>query len=227
MTTLSVQRLIAENNQKRALLTKENEAYYTDLLVYTRLQWRLSEKQSEEILMEMLDHLLDAQAEDKSAKEVFGEDVFSFADDLIEEIAEEKPRNIVLFLGGLALNLLGWFLVIRAGILTVIGFFTNIKTEINIFHTSIVSLAIIGFVFLNIWFIFRIIKQDLFKEEKEKQWKQMLKTGSMAAISMAAVLILTKFTPEIGLSFPLSPTLSFILGSFLLVSYYIVKKLKE
>ena len=60
--------LIEENNKKRKLLTKENEAYYDDLLVYIRLQLTLSEQQSEEVLMEMLDHLIEGQMKEKRLK---------------------------------------------------------------------------------------------------------------------------------------------------------------
>ena len=42
--------LIEENNRKRKLLTKDNEAFYDDLLIYIRLQMSLSEQQSEEVL---------------------------------------------------------------------------------------------------------------------------------------------------------------------------------
>lgn len=68
---MNVDMLIEENNRKRELLTPENEKYYDDMLIYIRLQWRLSEQQSEEVLMEILDHLLHGQEEGKTAKDMF------------------------------------------------------------------------------------------------------------------------------------------------------------
>ena len=58
---MKAKQLIEENNRKREQLTPENEKYYGDMLIYIRLQLSLSEQQSEEVLMEMLDHLLDGQ----------------------------------------------------------------------------------------------------------------------------------------------------------------------
>ncbi|WP_347835339.1 hypothetical protein [Gracilibacillus sp. JCM 18860] len=66
--------LIEQNNQKRKLLNEENKKVYEEMLLYVRLFFNKSEQESEEILMELLDHLLDAQGEGKSAKEVFGDD---------------------------------------------------------------------------------------------------------------------------------------------------------
>ena len=93
--------LIEENNKKRKLLTKENEAYYDDLLVYIRLQFTLSEQQSEEVLMEMLDHLIEGQKEGKTAKDIFGDDPLTFTDEIIEQLPKEKMRNMVPFVGGI------------------------------------------------------------------------------------------------------------------------------
>lgn len=84
--------LIEENNRKRKLLTKENEAYYDDLLVYIRLQLILSEQQSEEVLMEMLDHLIEGQNEGKTANDIFGDDPLTFADEVIEQLPREKKE---------------------------------------------------------------------------------------------------------------------------------------
>jgi len=76
--------LIEENNRKRELLNPQNEKYYRDMLLYIRLQLTLSEQQSEEVLIEMLDHLQDGQQDGKSAQEIFGEDPKGFAEEIIE-----------------------------------------------------------------------------------------------------------------------------------------------
>lgn len=62
--------MVAINNERRKQLTKENKAYYEDMLVYLRTS-RIPAKKTEELLLEMPDHLLTAQKEGKRAEDVF------------------------------------------------------------------------------------------------------------------------------------------------------------
>ena len=56
--------LIELNNEKRKLLTTENETAYSDMLIYIRLA-KVPEYHAEELLIEILDHLIEAQQEEK------------------------------------------------------------------------------------------------------------------------------------------------------------------
>lgn len=56
-------RLIEENNQKRKLLSDGNLELYEDFLIYIRTDLRVAEHEGEELLMELLDHMLEAQHE--------------------------------------------------------------------------------------------------------------------------------------------------------------------
>ncbi|MFK4996838.1 DUF1129 family protein [Bacillus sp. N9] len=94
---MNAKKLIEENNRKRELLTPANEAYYSDMLIYIRLQLTLSERQSEEVLMEMLDHLLDGQQDGKTAKDIFGHDPKAYADEIIEQLPKEKNVRLSRF----------------------------------------------------------------------------------------------------------------------------------
>ncbi|GIQ69054.1 DUF1129 family protein [Xylanibacillus composti] len=78
--------LIRLNNEKRERLSKENLEYYNDLLVYTRLSFHKSEQETEEILSELLDHLLEAQAEGKTAQDIFGDDPKKYAESILGEL---------------------------------------------------------------------------------------------------------------------------------------------
>lgn len=224
---MTVDELVKLNNEKRELLTEENEKYYTDILLYVRMQWRLSEKQSEELLLEILDHLLDAQAENKTAQEVFGDNPYQFAHELIEEIAAEKPRNMLTFIGGIVVMLIGWVLVIRGVIIWGFSFFTDVNTEINVFKGVISALAVAGFTASNIWFILREVKQDLFKKEKRKEVIPMLKVGTFAGVTMLIMLSIVVFTPALGVSIPFGPGFSLITGALILMIYYGVKFTKK
>ena len=76
---ITIKELIKSNNEKRELLTEENEKYYSNLLVYIRSRLSLSDRSTEEVLMELLDHTLEGQVEGKTAEKIFGEDPKSFA----------------------------------------------------------------------------------------------------------------------------------------------------
>ncbi|WP_347862474.1 hypothetical protein U0355_04750 [Salimicrobium sp. PL1-032A] len=54
--------MIKSNNEKRKELTEENREYYEDMLLYIRLSYSKSEQDMEEVLAELLDHLLEAQS---------------------------------------------------------------------------------------------------------------------------------------------------------------------
>lgn len=225
---MKVAELIKENNEKRSLLTVENEAYYTDLLVYIRLQWRLSERQSEEVLMEMLDHLLDGQGAGKSASEIFGNNPIDFANQLIAEIGEEKKRNMFLFITGLAMMLLGWVFVIRGGVLFTFTFFTEVSNKVNLFQAVISACVIILFIIFVIFVIFNRLKKDLFKEHnKRRERKSSYIIGLAGGLGMVVVLLTIKFLPKIGPSFEFSAPASIIVGAVMLFIYYSVKQVSK
>jgi uncharacterized membrane-anchored protein len=126
------------------------------------MNWGLSERQTEEVMLEMLDHLLDAQNEGKSAQDVFGDNPLSFADSVIEEIATEKPRNIVTFIIKLILLLLGWVLVIRGVLLLILSNLTVVDYEINVLQAAVAAIGLTLFVIVNVSSILRTVKKDLF-----------------------------------------------------------------
>ncbi|PWA13165.1 DUF1129 domain-containing protein [Pueribacillus theae] len=220
---MDAKKLIEENNRKRELLTAENEAYYSDMLIYIRLQLTLSEQQSEEILMEMLDHLLDGQEEGKTARDIFGNDPKAFADEIIEQLPKEKKRDAITFVAGIVGNIVSWVLIIRGILLLVLSIFTEVKTEINLFATAVSSFSIACFVIFTLWFIFRLVNNSLFNEKRNTK-KDMLKAGLVGAAGMAVVLLVTTFTPKIGPSFNFSWWASLITGVVLWLIIYVKKK---
>ncbi|NLM22119.1 MAG: DUF1129 family protein [Peptococcaceae bacterium] len=94
--------LIEINNKKRKKLTAENLAYYENMLVYIRLSHDKAEQETEEILSELLDHLLDAQAEGKTAAEIFGDKPRQYADEIIGELPGiVTKKRILMFIMGI------------------------------------------------------------------------------------------------------------------------------
>lgn len=194
---METKHLIELNNEKRKQLTEENERYYSDLLLYIRLQFRISEQAGEEILMELLDHLLEGQKEGKTAREIFGDDPKAYADEIIGQLPKEKFRQTVPFITELVLNILGWFLIIRGGVLFIAKQFKDVSESfyaIPFVFIAVVSFLTIGFM---VSFIFKTIKDSLFIKEKKK-WRDSLKVGAMAVVSMGIVIGTAYLMPKFG-----------------------------
>lgn len=84
--------MVALNNERRQQLTKENKAYYEDMLVYLRTS-RIPAIKTEELLLEMLDHLLAAQKEGKRAEDVFGPDPKAYCEEIVETLGR-RPFSL-------------------------------------------------------------------------------------------------------------------------------------
>lgn len=224
---MKAKHLIEENNRKREQLTPENEKYYSDMLIYIRLQLTLSEQQSEEVLMEMLDHLLDGQNEGKSAWDIFGDDPKQYADEIILNLPKEKKREVIPFVSRLVLDLFSWMLMIR-GVAILVG--SQIKNEavdssVYLFSSLLTLSLILGSVAFGVWFIFRTIQRSLFNEHASEK-KDMVKVGLFGAISMGLIMAVTILIPEFGPSFHFSWWASILTGCVLWVIVFTFKKLE-
>lgn len=221
---MNAKKLIEENNRKRQLLTPENEAYYSDLLIYIRLKFTLSEQQSEEVLMEMLDHLLDGQKAGKSAKDIFGDDPRGYADEIIALLSKEEKRELIPFLGGIISYIVGWVLIIRGVLFLVLTPFTEVNTAVYPISVLFIACVIAGFITLTIVYIFKLIERSLFKE-KQSTLKDTIKAGLIGAVGMAVVLVVAKFLPEYGPSFDFSWWASLLVGGVILIIRFVFKKI--
>jgi uncharacterized membrane-anchored protein len=211
---LEAKQLIQMNNKKRTGLTPENEKYYDDFLIYIRLQLTVSAQQSEEVLMEILDHLLEGQQEGKSAKMIFDEDPKAFADEIIENLPGEKKRDAIMFVSSLALNLLGIFLIMRGMMLGLISLFKDVSDVVYPVTYGIIALSILCSSLLGVVVIFRIISKSLFQENDTKK-KDSLKAGMFGVLAMGFILSLTYLLPDIGPSFEFTWYASCIAGGVL------------
>lgn len=99
---------IRENNHLRKQLTTENEKFYTRFLLYIRCRSLIQDQNSiEEKLLEILQDILDAQADNISAEKYFGKDPKAVARDLLKQF----PINLFKFGKGILL-VLGVYLVV-------------------------------------------------------------------------------------------------------------------
>lgn len=220
-----VEQLIEENNRKREMLTEENEKYYSDLLLYIRTQISLSEQQSEEVLMEMLDHLLEGQEEGKTAKQIFGDNPKAYADELIEQLPKEDRRSLIPFLAGLILQILSWVLIIRGIAVLIISQFKPIEMTEYPINLFIIALVISGTVLGGVWVIFKLIRESLFTDRNDT--KNIILAGIYGGLSFLLIMVTVKFLPKFGPSFEFTWWLSVILGGMLWLGAWIIKKSRE
>ncbi|WZK66595.1 hypothetical protein V3472_05980 [Lacticaseibacillus rhamnosus] len=90
----AVKKMVAENNELREQLTKENREYYENLLAYLRGKSLLRDDyQVEQNLLTILQDLIDAQADGVDAAAYFGKNPEAIADDLLKTI----PLNLTDF----------------------------------------------------------------------------------------------------------------------------------
>lgn len=219
---MNTKELIELNNQKREELTEENEAYYSNVLVYVRLRLELSEHHSEEILMEILDHLIEAQQADKTAADIFGADPVTYAETIIAELPKEKKRNIGWFLVGITGTILGPVLIIRGLFLLIAGWFIPVNQHIPSATTLIIGICIIIYIVAVVGFILKQIRTSLTKQGSTL--KNSLIVGLFAAISMGVLLVIIYTLPELGPSVLFPWWLSILCGAIIWLIIYFIKK---
>lgn len=104
--------LIKENANLQKQLQGANKQYYEDLLVYVRLNSiGKNERQTEEMLLGILQDILEAQQNGVSAQDYFGKDPQPIADELLEQLPNDSKQMVKLSL----LAVLTYFAVVFIG----------------------------------------------------------------------------------------------------------------
>ena len=223
---VTTKELIEGNNVKRELLTKENEKYYSDLLMYIRSRLSISEHSTEEVLMEMLDHLLEGQEEGKTAKKIFGDNPKEYADELIRQLPREKKRDLFQFGTQIMINMLGWFLMIRGVVIVIISQFKGVDNSIYLYSDLALFGAILISGALGVWMVFNMIKRTIFGKKK-KSWKIEVVGGLGAAVLAAGVMATGYFYKEQGPVFPFPWYWSIVIGGALWLISRVIKRRVE
>lgn len=213
---IDVQKLIQENNDKRKSLTEENEKYYNQLLIYIRSHFLLSERQSEEVLLEMLEHLLLAQKEGKKAIEVFGPNPKAYAQEIVDTLPKEKKNNIWKFGIEILGILLGCFILTSA-----LGkFFVKQDTMYLYSVLLLLGTIIIGGIAL-IFLILNVLKKSAFEDNNKKGiW-----TLTLAFVVFFGVIVgVLSISKELGPTFTLTWYAQLGIGCLLFLLSYIMKR---
>lgn len=198
---MRTEELIQENNRKRELLNEENEKYYSGLLIYIRTSFNKSEQETEETLMEVLDHLLEAQAEGRTAEEVFGHDPKAYAQEIVGELPTALPKEIVklLFMSGSIF--LGVFSFTSGLLATILSYGFNIGEPV--YHFKLGSLAVgvaasLLAVYLFVYLLLNYIRRAAFREVNKR--KELILSFLIGGGSCGLFVAGLYFLPSFGAS---------------------------
>lgn len=209
--------MVKLNNEKRNLLTAENEAAYGDMLIYLRLT-NVPQKQMEELLLEILDHLLEAQEYGKNAHDIFGEDLKAYCDELINSSEHQNSFQQAAVIG-LAVSLL---LAIQIGFDTLTTLIQKLFSDTN---TSRIPFSIPGtIVSATVLTIGAFITFSLFRRFSFTilvSWKQK----ALLLLSVFIPFVLSVFANVFFKTRPyLFYNLSIWQGALITISFYILYK---
>lgn len=189
--------LIEQNNLKREDLNEENLAVYEDFLLYLRTDLRVDEQASEEVLMDVLDHLLEAQEHGKTAAEVFGNRPQEWADELLENLPREKKRNVAAFVFSQVLGLAGWFSLTYGVIDFLLSLFTPVDNTASLSGLLITFGTVVLVGFAVVVLLFKIIRSTLFQPQKKLR-AGYLKAGIIGAAAFAIIVSSAWLIPDFG-----------------------------
>lgn len=219
---MDAKELITLNNEKRELLNAENEAYYDNVLIYIRMQTGISEQQTEELVMELLDHLLEAQDAGKSAEEIFGDDPKAYCDEMIDQLPKEKGKKKINYAIFLITQLVG-FMAIGAGAVNFIaGFFTDTTITIHLGSTILIWIIDISLVLIAVSLLLYWIRRTVFL--KINKLREGIFCGVLGVLLFSGFVFIPRWIPTFGKSLEMPGVVPLIVGALLLLGTYLVNK---
>ncbi|MFD2046413.1 DUF1129 family protein [Ornithinibacillus salinisoli] len=219
--------IIQLNNEKRELLTEENHKIYEDMLVYIRLNSDKSEQQTEEVLLELLDHLLQAQNEGKSASDIFGTDFKAYCNDIITEIPGEKTSKKAIALTYFGINFLAMF-SLTYGILGFV-FYHVFDLGSDLFSFSLGSGILIIVIDLCALYVFiqillRWLKKSIFNQKQSKKWVEFVQLWFFCTFYIGIFVLISYFMPEFGAKLHVPIIVFAWIGVILYLTSFILNK---
>ena len=221
----STETLIQENNQKRELLHEENLGLYEEFLMYIRTDLRVDEQAGEEVLMDLLDHLLEAQEENKGVSNLFGESPQAYANEVIEALPKEKKRNAALFIFSQVLSLAGWFSIMFGVVSLIMSFFQEVDTAIPLGNLLVIFGSVVVFSLSAVSVVFKIVRTSLFGPKK-KRVLGYVKAGLFGGGAVGLIILLAWIVPDFGPVIQLEWWLYVLSGLVLLTGNKLMNRLK-
>lgn len=177
---MKIKQMIRENNRLQEQMTPANLKYYEDMVVYIRTS-PVNQVRGEELLLELGQHLLDAQSKGKRAEDIFGSDPAAYCAELVENLPKLKgisQMQVHLMIPWVALT---WFFFAQAliGFITV---WTGGSVE-NVSQVRISTLILIaGGSYILIKLIMNRINREAFQPEENTRKIHLRGIGIYTAV---------------------------------------------
>lgn len=193
---MKIKQMVRENNRLQELMTPSNLKYYEDMVVYIRTS-AVNESRGEELLLEMAQHLLDAQSKGKSAKEVFGNDPEAYCAELVENLPKLKGLSQIQLSLMIPWVALTWFFFAQA----LVGFFTmmtggNVEKMSQVRISTLLLVAAGSYILIKL--IMNLMNKDAFQPEDSKRKINIRNMG----IYIAVVVVILVAGVWLGRSLP-------------------------
>jgi DNA-binding ferritin-like protein (Dps family) len=208
---MNINRMIALNNERRKLLNPENEAYYSNMVLFVRTS-PIDQGAGEELLLEILEHLIEAQSQGRSAKDLFGDDPVAYCRELVSELPKPSLRERLWHYGVVMWGTLTWYFFAEFvdGLLTkVFGIDMPVLNKINV--VNVVATALMAVIVVKLVFLF--INSSMFSSKQHRRFRTLLHVVILSLVIFTPAIIALEFRSEI-LEFSVSPWLSLMLFVF-------------
>lgn len=204
--------LIKENANLQKQLQGANKRYYEDLLVYVHLNsMAKNERQTEEMLLGILQDILEAQQNGVSAQDYFGKNPQPIADELLKQLPNDVKQMVKISL----LAVLTYFAVVFIGSYFVSLFQPGVPQLIDVGEYVICSICAGISAFVILWLMGKNYGQ-------KNSWKMLVTIGGIFVIN--CLLFVFVRTPWV---IPLSRWMATVLAMILAVSVYLLGREKN
>lgn len=217
---MKIKQLVEQNNALQKQLNEANEKYYENLLTYIRASNFKLERTKEEILIEMMQHILEAQSNGETADQVFGKNPKQLADEIIENLPPESKTGLFTFILEIGMQFLGIYITI----IGLMPLFTRETQELFIWKALLTLVLLVAFVGGIIYTLLVAMKKAAFSNEKRK-WQTTVLIGGVGTFSMmimaGVIAIIEPFGPKVEIPFytELTAGVCCLLISFCLKKY--------
>ncbi|WP_164514988.1 DUF1129 family protein [Paenibacillus lentus] len=205
---MKMKEFIEETNQLRAQMNPENEEYFGNLAIYLRSS-RIAQNKAEELLLETAQHLLEAQRDGKTAREVFGENPEQYFQELIEHLPKQSLGEKISNYAMIPWIALTWMFAVQAlfGFISILfGAKSGMFNRISLFTVLMLIFASIAVIEL----VLRFLKRESVKKEG-KGYAFNLKIIAVYSAYMLAVILSAVFLHDKLPAFEVTPWVSLLL----------------
>ncbi|UBH09094.1 DUF1129 family protein [Macrococcus armenti] len=216
---MNTEQIIEQNELKRKELTPENLEVYKKVLMYVRADISISERVTEEVMLDLLDHLLEAQLHDVTPSEFFTDNPEQFAKDLIAEIPEESKRNKSLFIISISCIFVAMIFLGNGLVQLALSYFNlENKKAIVPFILSIVLSFLITILIINL--LFKFVQRSIFHK---KHYFKLILPFVLILLMYYSELLFNNIFPDAD-KIVIPTYIYFIISALLFVTYKLMYK---